>query len=74
MRELRQAGVGALLPFGDRSLKSQLKAADKAGVAHVVIVGEGELQSGQWTVRSLADSSQQAVARAELIAWLAAQQ
>jgi len=72
LRELRQAGVGALLPFGDRSLKSQLKAADKAGVAYVVIVGEGELQSGQWTVRTLADSSQQTVARAELVQWLAA--
>ena len=71
VRELRQAGVGALLPFGDRSLKSQLKAADKAGVAYAVIVGEGELQSGQWTVRSLADGSQQTVARADLIDWLA---
>jgi histidyl-tRNA synthetase len=60
-----------LLPFGDRSLKSQLKAADKAGVAYAVIVGEGELQSGQWTVRTLADSSQQTVARADLIDWLA---
>jgi len=68
--ELRRAGVGALLPFGDRSLKSQLKAADKAGVAYVVIVGEGELQSGQWTIRTLADSSQQAVARPEIVDWL----
>ncbi len=71
VRELRQAGVGALLPFGERSLKSQLKSADKAGVAHVVIVGEGELQSGDWTVRTLADGSQQVVARAELVQWLA---
>ncbi len=72
VRELRGAGVGALLPFGERSLKSQLKAADKAGVAHVVIVGEGELQSGQWTVRTLADGSQQTVARPALVDWLAA--
>lgn len=72
VRELRQAGVGALLPFGERSLKSQLKSADKAGVAHVVIVGEGELQTGDWTVRTLADGSQQTVARARLVEWLAA--
>ncbi len=71
VRELRQAGVGALFPFGDSSLKSQLRAADKAGVAYAVIVGEGELQSGQWTVRTLADSSQQTVARADLVGWLA---
>jgi histidyl-tRNA synthetase len=70
--ELRQAGVGALLPFGDGSLKSQLRAADKAGAAYVVIVGEGELESGQWTVRSMADSSQQTVARNALVEWLAA--
>jgi histidyl-tRNA synthetase len=36
----------------------------------VVIVGEGELQSGQWTVRTLADGSQQTVARAGLVDWL----
>ena len=70
VRELRQAGIGALLPFGDRSLKSQLKAADKAGVAFAVIVGEGELASGQLTVRSLADGSQQPVARNEVVGWL----
>lgn len=69
-RELRQAGVGALLPFGDRSLKSQLKSADKAGVAFVVIIGEGELESGQLTVRTLADGTQQPVAREEIVTWL----
>jgi histidyl-tRNA synthetase len=72
VRELRQAGVGALFPFGEGSLKSQLRAADRAGVVYAVIVGEGELESGQWTVRSMADSSQQTVARAELVAWLVA--
>lgn len=69
-RELRQAGVGALLPFGDRSLKSQLKLADKAGIAYVVIIGEGELESGQLTVRTLADGTQQPVAREEIVTWL----
>jgi histidyl-tRNA synthetase len=70
VRELRRAGVGALLPFGDRSLKSQLKSADKAGVAYVIIIGEGELESGQFTVRDLAAGSQQAVPQAGVVAWL----
>lgn len=69
---LRRAGIAALLPFGDRNLKHQLKAADKAGLAYVVIIGEGELASGQYTVRSLADSSQQSVPRLDLTAWLRA--
>ncbi len=71
-RELRQAGVGTLLPFGDRSLKSQLKSADKAGIAYVVIIGESELESGQLTVRTLADGVQQPVAREEIVRWLKA--
>jgi histidyl-tRNA synthetase len=69
-RQLRQAKIGALAPFGDRSLKSQLKAADRAGARFVVIIGEGELASGQVTVRDLSNGSQQLVANADLIRWL----
>lgn len=68
--ELRRAGVGALLPFGDRSLKSQLKSADRAQVSYVIIIGEGELTSGQVTVRSLADGEQQPVDRSAVLEWL----
>ena len=68
--ELRRAGIGAVLPFGDRSLKSQLKSANRANVAFVVIIGEGELASGQLTVRSLADGQQQPVDRGAVVAWL----
>ncbi len=71
-RQLRQAGIGALVPFGDRSLKSQLKAADRAGVRYAVIIGEGELANDQATVRDLSDGAQQTVARGELIPWLRA--
>lgn len=69
-RALRRAGIGTLLPFGDRSLKAQLKAADRQGVRYVVILGEGELAAGQVAVRSLADATQQTVARDDLIPWL----
>ncbi len=70
VRDLRRLGIGALLPFGERSLKSQLKAADRAGVRFVAILGEGELAGDFVTVRDLADGTQQPVARAGLAAWL----
>ena len=41
--ELREQGIGALLAFGSRSLKSQLKSADKAGIAYTLILGDTEL-------------------------------
>lgn len=67
---LRAAGIGAVLPFGDRSLKSQLKSANRADAAYVVIIGEGELAGGRLTVRSLADGEQQEVDRSAVVAWL----
>jgi histidyl-tRNA synthetase len=70
VRDLRRSGIGTLLPFGDRSLRSQLKAADRAGVRFVAILGEGELAGGFATVRDLATGTQQPVARADLALWL----
>ncbi len=67
---LRAAGIGAVLPFGDRSLKSQLKSANRADAAYVVIIREGELAGGRLTVRSLADGEQQEVDRSAVVAWL----
>ena len=67
---LRAAGIGAVLPFGDRSLKSQLKSANRADVAYVVIIGEGELTSGRLTVRDLAGGEQQEVDRSAVVTWL----
>jgi histidyl-tRNA synthetase len=69
-RDLRRLGIGALLPFGDRSLKSQLKAGDRAGVRFVIILGEGELAGDFATVRDLAEGTQQPMARADLAPWL----
>jgi histidyl-tRNA synthetase len=72
VRELRDADIGALLAFGQRSLKSQLKSADKTGVAYTLILGESELAAGTVLARDMASSQQAAVPRAELIGWLAA--
>ena len=39
---------------GGRSLKSQMRHADKLGARYVIIVGEDELASGALTVRDMA--------------------
>ena len=70
VEELRMADVGALLAFGDRSLKAQLKSADKAGVAYAVILGEEELKAGRAQVREMATSQQTEVPLEDIIRWL----
>ena len=66
---LRAEGVSADRAFDGRSMKSQMKAADRSGAAYAVIVGSNELDAGVVTVRPLreADGRQETVARDHLI-------
>lgn len=58
--QLRRAGVGTRLAFGrtPRSLKSQLREANKAGIRLALILGENELATGQVAVRPMAGGAQ----------------
>ena len=51
--ELRAAGFSADRAFENRSMKSQMKAADRSGAAFAVIVGSNELEAGTVVVRPL---------------------
>jgi histidyl-tRNA synthetase len=70
VEELRDAGISALLAFGDRSLKSQLKSADRAQVPYTVILGEEELGAGKAAVREMSRGEQIEVPLSELPGWL----
>jgi histidyl-tRNA synthetase len=51
--DLRRAGVRADRGFDGRSMKSQMKSADRSGAALAVIVGDDEAAVGEVTVRDL---------------------
>jgi histidyl-tRNA synthetase len=66
--ELRAAGIPADRSFEQRSMKAQMKAADRSGALLAVIVGSDELAAGTAAVRPLrADGEQTAVARIDLV-------
>lgn len=69
-RDLRAADIGAVLAFGNRSLKSQLKSADKAGIRYTLIIGDSELAEGKVLAREMATSEQVSVPLAEIASWL----
>ena len=60
-RELRGAGLRAMLDPEGRSFKSRMKQADKLGARFVAILGDDEMARGAWTVRDMARSEQQDV-------------
>src|SRR5262249_21860137 len=57
-RTLRQEGVSCQLEFDGGSLRSQMRLANKLGARHVLIVGDAELASERYTIKSLEDSRQ----------------
>jgi histidyl-tRNA synthetase len=69
--ELRVAGLSADRAYENRSMKSQMKAADRSGATVAVLVGSDELAAGTVTVRPLrGDGEQRAVPRNELTSHL----
>ncbi|NNK95599.1 MAG: histidine--tRNA ligase [Desulfobacterales bacterium] len=62
MHELRSSGIRADMDLDIKSLKSQMKQADKAGAAHVLIIGEQELEEHKAILRDMATKEQQRVA------------
>ena len=69
---LRAAGIGTRLAFArhKRSMKSQMREANKHNVRFVLILGESEVENQTVTVRPLDGGQQEVVPMAELIAWL----
>lgn len=67
---LHREHIGALLTPGDRSLKAQLKAANRAVARFTIILGDNEVEAGQATVRNMEDSRQVKVDLADLPGWL----
>ncbi len=51
-------GIGAAMEYGGKSLKAQMKQANRAGAGRVLIVGESELESGMVALRNMADKTQ----------------
>ncbi len=51
--ELRRQGVNVAIDFGERKLGDQIKAASKHRIPWLMVVGENEMQAGQFTLRNL---------------------
>lgn len=57
--ELRRAGLGCDRAYGGRSMKAQMKAADRSGAAVAVIIGADEAAGGTATLRPLRSGADQ---------------
>ena len=65
-QSLRSHGLAVGFALGGRSLKAQMKAADKSGAPTALVVGDEEIASGTAQVRDLTTGEQAAVPFADL--------
>ncbi|HEX5493035.1 MAG TPA: histidine--tRNA ligase [Mycobacteriales bacterium] len=68
--ELRRAGLATDLAYGGRGLKGAMKAADRSGASHAVIIGERDLSGGVAQLKDLASGEQRQVPLADLVTTL----
>jgi histidyl-tRNA synthetase len=64
---LRSNGHSVLYDTGSRSMKAQMKEADREGVHWCIVVGDSELESGQFVLRNMKESSEEAVSMDQIL-------
>ena len=69
-QKLRAAGFRVELPPVEQKFGKALGQADKLGARYALILGDDEIATGQWTVKTLADGSQAKMAEAEFLEML----
>ncbi len=72
-QKLRAAGLRVELPPVEQKFGKALGQADKLGSRYALVLGEDEVTSGQWTVKTLAGGSQTKVAAGEVVKFLKAE-
>lgn len=69
-RMLRRQGIASQMDYDDRSLKSQLRVANRLGADYVLIIGDEELASGEVILRNMSTGAEDRVALSKLKRWL----
>jgi len=65
--QLHLQGIRAELDYEGKSLKSQMRRADKLKARYVIILGEDELKRGKAVLRNMKDKSQEEISMSDLL-------
>lgn len=63
---LRQRGINVAIDFGEKKLSDQIKAAVKNKIPYLLVLGEDEMATGNFTVRDLATGDERVLAAEQL--------
>ena len=66
-KTLRAAGISVELPPVEQKFGKALERASKLNSRYALILGDNEVASGSWTLKTLADGTQQKFTEPELL-------
>jgi histidyl-tRNA synthetase len=69
-KDLRKTGFSVELPPVEQKFGKALGQADKLGARFALILGDNEVASGEWTLKTLADGSQARFTEPDLLEYL----
>lgn len=58
LSSLRKSGISGVSPFGEKSLKAQMRLANSLGCEYAVILGDNEIATGTAVIRNMKEASQ----------------
>ena len=70
LSQLRAAGIAADTDYGARSMKAQMRAADKAHARYALILGDDEVAQSVIQLKNLFDGWQHTIPLTEAVEWL----
>lgn len=66
-RELRTADLNVAVDYSGKKLGDQISRADKLGATHIIVVGDKEMESGEFTMKRLSNGAETRGSLAELV-------
>ena len=74
VKQIRENGVSAEMDFLDKSLKAQMRLANKFNVSYVVIVGQEELKEQKVTIKNMSNGQQEKIAISKMLSYIKTRQ
>jgi len=65
--QLRDAGLSATMDYKGRSMKAQMKDANRENAKYALIVGGNELEEGKFTLRNMKESEEKSLSFEEIL-------
>jgi len=70
VKQIRENGVSAEMDFLDKSIKAQMRLANKLNASHVLIVGQEELKEQKVTIKNMSNGQQEKVAINKILPYI----